>query len=300
MSHSLRLTAEKIAQRLKLIRDKAARARKPIDRFVLETLPDAAAKPDLGMLACKATGTILEWDTYWGGQDLHFVLRSRFTLPEGWTHPALHLPLGEAGDIFTHPEALAYVDGIAIASADRYHHTIDLDPALADGRVHDLLLHGWTGLGAWPPDPKDSSKLFLRECAVIDLHPELQEFISLAEVALDVALEMSDDRPERHHLLSALDEAFLVLDSRDPLEDVFRNSVTEALETLEAGLSRSGAPLDIKLHGIGHAHMDVAYLWPIDQIRQKNARTYSNVLRLMEKHPEFKFSHSQPQLYAWT
>jgi alpha-mannosidase len=46
--------------------------------------------------------------------------------------------------------------------------------------------------------------------------------------------------------------------------------------------------------------MDVAYLWPIAQIRQKNARTYSNVLRLMEKHPEFRFSHSQPQLYDWT
>ena len=44
--------------------------------------------------------------------------------------------------------------------------------------------------------------------------------------------------------------------------------------------------------------MDVAYLWPIDQIRLKNARTYSNVLRLMEDDPDLKFSHSQPQLYA--
>ncbi|MEL7117283.1 MAG: glycoside hydrolase family 38 C-terminal domain-containing protein, partial [Pseudomonadota bacterium] len=51
---------------------------------------------------------------------------------------------------------------------------------------------------------------------------------------------------------------------------------------------------------IGHAHMDIAYLWPIAQIRQKNGRTYSNVLRLMDKHPDYRFSHSQPQLYQWT
>jgi alpha-mannosidase len=46
--------------------------------------------------------------------------------------------------------------------------------------------------------------------------------------------------------------------------------------------------------------MDIAYLWPISQIRRKNARTYSNALRLMDDHPDFRFSHSQPQLYAYT
>lgn len=300
MTHSLRLTAEKITQRLRLIRAKEARARLPLDRFILETLPDAAAKPDLSVMACTATGSVLDWDSYWGGQDLHFVLRSRFVVPEGWAHPALHLPLGEAGDIFTHPEALAYIDGRAVASADRYHHTIDLDPALADGKNHDLLLHGWTGLAGWPPDPTDRSKLFIRECAVVDLDPQLQEFVTLAEVALEVAREMHDDRPEKHGLLSTLDAAFLVLDTRDPMEEAFRASVVPALACLREGIANSGAPLDVRLHGIGHAHMDVAYLWPIDQIRQKNARTYSNVLRLMEKYPEFTFSHSQPQLYAWT
>ncbi|WP_158599024.1 alpha-mannosidase [Rhodophyticola porphyridii] len=300
MTHSLRLTADKIAQRLRLIRAKEARARVPIDRFVMETLPDAAAMPDTGLMACAAEGPVLDWHSYWGGQDLHFVLRSRFTVPEGWTHPALHLPLGVAGDIFTHPEALVYVDGRPVASADRYHHTIDLAPGLADGQPHDLLLHGWTGLTGWPPDPTDRSQLFMRDCAVLDLDPALQEFVTLAEVALEVARELHDDRPEKHGLLSTLDGAFLELDTRDPMAEAFRASVPAALARLAEGIAQAGAPLDVRLHGIGHAHMDVAYLWPIDQIRQKNARTYANVLRLMEKHPEFIFSHSQPQLYAWT
>nr|WP_281495980.1 glycoside hydrolase family 38 C-terminal domain-containing protein [Marivita sp. S6314] len=77
----------------------------------------------------------------------------------------------------------------------------------------------------------------------------------------------------------------------------FYASVPEALQLLKAGIADAGAPLDITLHGIGHAHMDIAYLWTIDQIRLKNARTYSNVLRLMDRDPEFRFSHSQPALY---
>ncbi|QPH54599.1 alpha-mannosidase [Pontivivens ytuae] len=295
MAHSLRLTAEKIGKRLDLIRPLVAQARVPIEPFHLECLPSARAEPGTG----TSLGP-LEWESYWGGADLHFVLRSRFTVPAGWRDPALHLPLGEAGDIFTHPEALLHIDGRPLASADRYHHTVDLAPELADGLPHDLMLHGWTGLTGWPPDPNDRTQLFIRECGVIDLDRPLQEFVTLAEVSLDMARALHDDRPEKHALLNALDRAFLDLDTRDPLGSAFRASVPAALAGLKGAIEHAGSPLDVTLHGIGHAHMDVAYLWPIAQIRRKNARTYSNVLRLMERHRSFRFSHSQPQLYAWT
>ncbi|MEM6388720.1 MAG: glycoside hydrolase family 38 C-terminal domain-containing protein [Pseudomonadota bacterium] len=297
MSHRQRLTAEKIAQRLRLIRPLIHRARIPIDRFTLEHLPDAATMPDLSV---GERGEVLDWHSHWGGQDVHFVLRSRFAVPKSWAEPALHLPLGVAGDIFTHPEALAYIDGEIIASADRYHHTIEVPEAYSDGAEHRLLLHGWTGLSGWPPDRADPSQLLLRECAVVDLDRGLQDFVMLAETALDLSGHMNDNRPEKHAILSALDAAFLALDTRDPMEEGFRASIAPAMERLSYGLKTAAPPLDITLHAAGHAHMDVAYLWPMAQIRQKNARTYSNVLRLMERHKEMHFSHSQPQLYAWT
>ncbi len=299
-SHRMRLTAEKVAQRLRLITPMVAARRAPIDRFVLEHLPDATAKPDLSVFACDAGGPVLDWNAYWGGQDLHFVLRSRFTVPKGWKHPALHLPLGVAGDIFTHPEGLLYIDGEAIASADRYHHTIEIPARFADGLPHDLLIHGWTGLSGWPPDPSNRTQLLMKECSVIDIDRALEGFQTMAEVALDLCSELNDNRPEKHGILTALDAAFLTLDTRDPMGEDFRRSVAPATAKLLEGLEKAGPSLDIRLHAAGHAHMDVAYLWPIAQIRQKNARTYSNVLRLMEKHPEFQFSHSQPQLYDWT
>lgn len=294
MNHRLRFTAEKIASRIALIRPLVHRDRHPLPEFDFEELHNARSKPGSGI----DRGTIA-WDSYWAGQDTHFVLRTRFDVPGRFTAPALFLPLGVAGDIFTHPEALLHIDGQAVASADRYHRLILLNAALADGQMHDLMLHGWTGLTGWPPDPTNPARLQIRPCHVVDVDRDLREFVILAEVALDVA--QTRDPGDRLHdrLLHALDAAFVALDTRDPLGRDFRTSVGSAHKKLRDALDRIGAPDPEQLHAIGHAHMDIAYLWPVDQIRLKNARTFSNVLRLMDQDDGFCFSHSQPQLYEF-
>ncbi len=48
---------------------------------------------------------------------------------------------------------------------------------------------------------------------------------------------------------------------------------------------------------IGHAHIDLVWLWPENVGRRKHIHTFSTVLRLMEKYPEFRFIHSQPLAY---
>ncbi|MEO0496103.1 MAG: glycoside hydrolase family 38 C-terminal domain-containing protein [Pseudomonadota bacterium] len=110
-------------------------------------------------------------------------------------------------------------------------------------------------------------------------------------------LESTDTLAKK--LLAALDRAFIALDTRAPLGDALYASLPKAHQLLSDEIADAGEPLDVTLHGIGHAHMDIAYLWPVSQIRLKNARTYSNVLRLMEADPDFRFSHSQPQLYDY-
>ncbi|MEL7216525.1 MAG: alpha-mannosidase, partial [Pseudomonadota bacterium] len=298
MTHQLRLTSEKIGKRIDLIRPLIHRRAHPIEPFRLLKLESAKVEPPIE--ADASEWPVIPWYSHWGGNDTNYLLRSSFEVPEGWAgHLALYLPMGAAGDIFTHPESLLYIDGAPLASADRYHHTIELPKGLTPG-VHQLALHGWTGLSGWPPDPNDRRLLFMRECAVVEIDTHLQAFVTKAEVALEAAKHLEDNRPEKHGILNALDQAFLVLDTRDPLGEPLYRTVPAALEALNSGLIAAGQPLDMTLHGIGHAHIDVAYLWPISQTRRKNARTYTNVLRLMEKHPDFHFSHSQPALYKQT
>lgn len=50
---------------------------------------------------------------------------------------------------------------------------------------------------------------------------------------------------------------------------------------------------------IGHAHLDVAWLWTYEQTRRKALRTFATALRQLERFPRFVFAQSQPQLYEF-
>jgi len=49
----------------------------------------------------------------------------------------------------------------------------------------------------------------------------------------------------------------------------------------------------------GHAHIDLAWLWPLEETRRKARRTFHNVVSLMGRYPELRFNQSSAQLYAW-
>ncbi|QCH15184.1 alpha-mannosidase [Synechococcus sp. CB0101] len=50
---------------------------------------------------------------------------------------------------------------------------------------------------------------------------------------------------------------------------------------------------------LGHAHLDLAWLWPVADTWQAAVRTFESALSLMECFPELHFAHSTPALYAW-
>lgn len=49
----------------------------------------------------------------------------------------------------------------------------------------------------------------------------------------------------------------------------------------------------------GHAHIDLAWLWPVAETRRKTQRTFSTQLWLMENYEDFIFNQSSAQAYAW-
>jgi alpha-mannosidase len=53
------------------------------------------------------------------------------------------------------------------------------------------------------------------------------------------------------------------------------------------------------LHWLGHAHLDLAWLWPVADTWQAAERTFRSALDLMRRWPELRFAHSTPALYAW-
>ncbi|HSL41952.1 MAG TPA: alpha-mannosidase [Anaerolineales bacterium] len=301
MYHKQRWTPKKIRQRLELIAPLVYIRRKNLPSFRFCELEDALTPPSIGVEVDDSKWREINAYEYWGTWMQNFMLRTTFTIPEGWDKRqpiALYLPLGEAGD-FSHPEALAYIDGGPYAACDRHHQEILLKPEWADGEAHTLALHGWTGLG----DARNGelfTKLYMRQCAVVQIHQPTREFIALARVAHETTQVLDEHDPTRYALLTALNDAFIALDTRDPLDgEAFYQSIEPACQVLRSGMEHGGAPLDVVVHATGHAHIDVAWLWTLGQTRRKSERTFQNVIRLMEQFPDYHFTQSQPQIYQF-
>ncbi len=301
MYHKQRWTPEKIKQRLELIESLVYVNRKNTDSFRYRELSSPLTPPPVQPDFDDSKWQEISANEYWGSWMQDFILRTTFIVPEAWdkTQPvALYLPLGDAGD-FSHPETLAYIDGQPYATCDRHHQEILLKAEWLDSREHTLALHGWTGLGGFA-NGDAFTKLYMRQCAVVQIHQPTRDFIVWARIALETTNNLDENNPAKHHLLNALNDAFNTLDTRDPLWDgKFYSSVEPALQTLRADIEKAGAPLDTVIHATGHAHIDVAWLWTLGQTRRKSERTFHNVLRLMEQFPDYHFSQSQPQLYQY-
>lgn len=78
-------------------------------------------------------------------------------------------------------------------------------------------------------------------------------------------------------------------------------AVLRARESLQASLAHISQtyPAVGSLCLTGHAHIDLAWLWPVAETRRKTRRTFSSVLALMERYEDFTFNQSSAQVYEW-
>ncbi len=49
----------------------------------------------------------------------------------------------------------------------------------------------------------------------------------------------------------------------------------------------------------GHAHLDIAWMWSIEEGRRKARRTFTTALSMMDRYPKYIFGASQYQLFDW-
>lgn len=88
----------------------------------------------------------------------------------------------------------------------------------------------------------------------------------------------------------------------DSLERAFAHAERGDWAATSAALAPvlDGPPDDsLALTGLGHAHLDLAWLWPIRETRRKARRTFRAQLDLLQEHPDAYFGASQPQQFAW-
>ncbi len=87
------------------------------------------------------------------------------------------------------------------------------------------------------------------------------------------------------------------LDAADP--EGLLVATGEQLRQLRRDQGQDEQPGAGLLHVLGHAHLDLAWLWPVADTWQAAERTFTSALALMERFETLHFGHSTPALYAW-
>jgi len=97
--------------------------------------------------------------------------------------------------------------------------------------------------------------------------------------------------PRRNRLLRGLNEIANVWNEG--------KGVIACLEISRDLLSPKANASSNTVYSIGHAHLDLGWLWPVRETRRKGGRTFATALQMIEEYPDYKFGASQPQLYEW-
>jgi alpha-mannosidase len=78
-----------------------------------------------------------------------------------------------------------------------------------------------------------------------------------------------------------------------------KEEFAQSLSTLRQNLQSKIPNPQSKIHLLSHAHLDLAWLWPVSETWEVAQRTFESVLKLQQEFPGLTFCHSTPALYAW-
>lgn len=231
---------------------------------------------------------------HWYGPDAHYWFRTELSVPESmdrkhvWMHVSTQIDEWDDG---RNPQFLLFVDGNVTQGIDMNHRDVRLFENAQAGRKVTLDLQAYTGI------LHSEFSLVINVCEIDEKIMELYYDLWVPTLAFP---RMKEDDKVRLDMEYILSEAVNLLDLRNPYSEEFYASMEAASAYLNKALYEDRAGYtDVIATCIGHTHIDVAWWWTVQQTREKVARSFSTVLKLMEEYPNYKFMSSQPILYQF-
>jgi alpha-mannosidase len=290
-------TVEKLEKQIKEIRQAIHRGIMDIPRFkYIEGLENGES---MGVHCPEFDDR--EWDDFqvgrtWGGYDVQVWFRTWVSIPAEWREKklALHFVIGPRDGGGSTAETLLYVNGTPLQGLDIWHEEAWLPPEHTfQGRLL-VALKSWSGV----LDVPDRRRFKIAQLIWIDEGAE--RFYFLANTVLKTVNLLPESDLRRVRLLDHLNHAFRLVDFFRPNSETFYNSLQDAHQFLLSSLSELElSEIKPTVVGVGHSHLDMAWLWRLAHTREKASRTFSTVLHLMRQYPEYRFMHTSPQLYKF-
>lgn len=235
-----------------------------------------------------------EIDTPWKDTDCHRWFRTSFQIPKSMVgkHVEFRITTGREGQWdATNPQMLFYLDGEIVQGVDVNHREIIItDNAVLDKR-YEVALYAYSGT------VKGDLILHTELVVLDDIINKLYYDFMIPVQAVRVLWKNKKD--DARKILQILGPVADLIDLRKAYSEQFYESLIKASLLLEEEFYTKELEYIPKVSAIGHTHIDIAWLWTVEQTKEKVLRSFSTVLKLMEQYPDYKFMSSQPILYKF-
>ena len=237
----------------------------------------------------------------WGEKWQYGWFKTQFVVPEHLAGKRVVFTLGCA------EEMLVWVNGMEAGAIDKKHRFITLSRCANAGDTYEIIAECYAGHGvrnegagpvafgeeSVPQPPKYQVRL---DPSYVGIWNE-----PLFQVAMDylTLYSLVQKLPEKSlrtmKIIEGLKKFTYLADFELP-EPELTASVVEAGKVLKPLLAcKNGATMpDYTV--FGQSHLDLAWLWPVEETIRKTARTYSNQLALMDEYENYQFLLCEPPI----
>ena len=269
----------------------------PVEYFTTMThlpLEEAMARPF----------TPVETGMQWGEKWQYGWFRTELTVPEAMQGQRLVFTLNTA------EEMLVWVNGREAGAIDKKHRYITLSRRANAGDTYTIVAecyagHGIRNEGAGPVSWAEQANFEppYRPVTIGTSHWGIWNE-PLFQAAMDylTLYELVQKLPGKSlramKIVEGLKKFTYIADFELP-EPAMTASVVEAAKVLQPLLSCTNGSTAPDYTVFGQSHLDLAWLWPVEETMRKSARTYSNQLALMEEYPQYRFLLCEPPILEY-
>lgn len=253
----------------------------------------------------RVEGGLISEDEIWGRawEVVWFHLCGR--VPEAWHGRSVAARLDLGGEGLVCRDTGEIVQGISVGSTWDPSFRRELVP-LFESAVGGEEIDLWVEVSAAAlfgvsleadPSPKDPERHGrweprVRTLRLAALDEEVWQFAQDLRVLLGLIRRLPERGTRRARLLQAGGAAADLYAGQ-------RNRLRMSRDIVVRELYKPATATAPTVTAVGHAHIDTAWLWPVDEGVRKCARTFSTQLRLLERYPDYHFGASQAQHYAF-
>ena len=232
---------------------------------------------------------LIKGDLYFTPDGTVFI-RGAARAPERFRGKNIYLGLKTAS------EMIVKVNGKYLGGFDPNRDRILLPPEMA-GEELEIEIEGYNR--SKPDDERNPAALGRKGCRQVfeglyfeTLRENVQSLVYDYILLMDIAHCEYFNEDYRKYLFTELSRAldlvnFDTWEGIDAAADYVQRKIYDNTDFKGCG--------DVAL--VGHSHLDLAYYWRRIHAVQKNARTILIQLRLMDRYPEFRYTHTQAYTY---